>query len=107
MALYLFVPIKIRGLFEALPPTHHTYGLRQRENRFPIASTIAVSQSPRFVIPIAIDTLSEGLKSKFSIHSLQSTVNYAKQTILDQYDTHCTIENCYICNKPETEQTAN
>ena len=99
------LPTFFDNMFEALPPSSHTYGLRQRENRFPTASTIAVSQSPRFVIPTTIDKLSEGIKSKLSTHSLQSTVNYVKQTILDQYDECCTIENCYICNRPEPDQT--
>merc|ERR1711884_200155 len=41
-------------------PTQHTYNLRQRGNRFHNASTIAVSQLPRFVIPVTIDKLCDG-----------------------------------------------
>ena len=97
------LPAYFNGMFEALPPSQHTYDLRQRENSFATASTVAVSQSPRFVIPVLIDKLSEGIKSRFSTHSLKSTSNYAKTNILESYSTNCSIENCYICNRPETE----
>ena len=96
------LPAYFNNIFEALP-TQHTYNLRQRGNRFHNASTIAVSQSPRFVIPVTIDKLCDGIKSKFSTHSLQSTANYAKTTILEGYNSHCTIKDCYICNRPESE----
>ena len=97
------LPAYFDGMFEALPPSQHTYDLRQRENSFATASTVAASQSPRFVIPVLIDKLSEGIKSRFSTHSLTSTSNHAKANILESYSTNCSIENCYICNRPEIE----
>ena len=90
-------------MFEALPPTQHNYNLRQREESLPVASTIAASQSPRFVIPLTISKLSDGIKSKFSTHSLKGLSNFAKTEILNSYNTTCTIVNCYICNRPKTE----
>ena len=80
-----------------------SYQLRQRDDRYPTASTIAASQSPRFVIPQIISELEEGIKSKFTTHSLQGISNYAKTNILESYETMCSINNCYICNRPEIE----
>ena len=98
------LPNYFNNMFEALPQNQHSYQLRQRDNRYPTASTIAASQSPRFVIPKIISELGEGIKSKFTTHSLQGISNYAKNNILESYDTMCLINNCYICNRPETER---
>ena len=99
------LPVYFNNMFEALPEGHHPYELRRRDSRFPVASTIAVSQSPRFVIPKKISKLSDHIKSRFSTHSLQSTANFVKSTILETYNVSCTIEGCYICNRPESETT--
>ena len=96
------LPSYFNNMFESLPQNQHSYQLRQRDNRYPTASTIAASQSPRFVIPQIISELEEGIKSKFTTHSLQGISNYAKSINLESYDTMCSINNCYICNRPET-----
>ena len=100
MSVLLFDPF----FYSRGKSSQHTYDLRQRENSFATASTVAASQSPRFVIPVLIDKLSEGIKSRFSTHSLTSTSNYAKANILESYSTNCSIENCYICNRPEIDK---
>ncbi len=56
-------------------------------------------QCIRFNIPLLINCTQPTIKDKLHTHSLQGFSKYVKNIYINQYEAHCTIINCYVCNE--------
>ena len=92
------LPPFFKNIFETL--IQHGYHTRQCKRRRFEPSTIAATQSPKFVVPTIIDSLTDEIKSKFMTHSIKHVTSLAKKKFLESYSNTCNINNCYICNRP-------
>ena len=60
-------------------------------------------KSIRWDIPITVNALPSLIKDKLNTHSLNGFATYTKNYILSKYSYSCNIQNCYICNKHQTD----
>ena len=76
----------------------HTYDTRNADNfRIPLGRHALCDKSIRYIIPDIYNTIPDELKEKINTHSLSGFSRYAKNLLIDKYETDCTIEDCPNC----------
>jgi hypothetical protein len=55
-------------------------------------------QSFRYRIPCALNYMQECIKQKIFTHSLIGFKLYVKHFLINSYNPHCTIPNCFVCS---------
>jgi hypothetical protein len=84
-------------------PTHadvHEYHTRFNNSLIvPFTRTVLASKCVRNHICRIINSTPHCILSKLRSHSHSGFLSYTKRYFVDQYQAHCTIENCYICNR--------
>ncbi len=53
----------------------------------------------RYCIPLIVNESPPEIINKVDTHSLQGFSKYIKIKILESYNEHCPIQNCYICHR--------
>ena len=90
------LPLYFNGMFDYIQPTH-SHNTRRRNERRDTPTSISAAQSPRYSIPNVFDQTDVSITSKVTSISIQSVSKLMKNYIINSYNEHCTITNCYIC----------
>ena len=78
--------------------TNHDHDTRNRDARFPPAPrTTSALHTLRHHTPKFLTTIPTNIREKIDTHSLKGFANYSKNFYISEYDTECTIVDCYIC----------
>lgn len=96
------LPKYFSDMFNPQPGTH-TYNTRSSlEPQYKQPKKKLPEKCVRFYIPKLIADLPNILIDKVQTHCLHGFNTYVKKHLLRQYTNLCTINNCYICQKPST-----
>jgi hypothetical protein len=78
----------------------HNYTTRQTcDFRIPQYKHTFVLNSPRFRLPSVFNNCPPNIKEKVLTHSYSGFTKYIKHVMISNYETTCSIRNCYICNR--------
>ena len=78
----------------------HHYNIRSKYLLYTLRTKTRMGENSfRYFLPKIINqTIPEILDKVFS-HSLQGFALYVKQNYISRYNTDCSLEHCYVCNK--------
>ena len=77
----------------------HNYSTRNRSQpNFHISKSVKGENFLRYYVPHIFQGMPVNSKAKLYTHSANGFTNYAKSHILANYETECTMLNCYVCN---------
>ena len=83
-------------------PTYANHDHDTRQSGQPVVAiprTSSAENSIRYSLPNLMIKTNPAITEKITTHSFTGFSNYAKQYFISQYNSTCTIENCYICNQ--------
>ena len=79
--------------------TVHQYETRQRRSiHLPVARTSQAGLCIRHFIPKLLKEIPLCIQDKVTSHSFHGFSQYTKNYFIQNYETDCSIQNCYICN---------
>ena len=97
---YRFINVALPDYFLSLYflENIHQYKTRQRHElkHIRIYHEFA-KKSLLYSIPTIINSCHPNLKEKTYTHSLSGFTHYFKHITMENYNIHCSIENCYVC----------
>ena len=103
------LPAYFEGMFEGVYLSHN-HDTRHKKDPVPgIWKSIAAKNSIRFALPAAISIAPKILLDKILDDDikLNGFSRCAKTFFIDEYETECSISNCYVCNEIQpTNETA-
>ena len=76
----------------------HDHNTRNRALFIPLTRHSFAKKCLRHEIIRVLNSVPELIKEKVHTHSYQGFTNYVKLAFLRDYETYCTIPNCYVCN---------
>ena len=97
---YRFINVTLPDYFLSLcfSENIHQYRTRKRHKLQPIRIYYEFAKkSLLFSIPIIINSCHPNLKEKIYTHILSGFTHYFKHITIENYNIHCSIENCYVC----------
>ena len=78
----------------------HTHNTRHRDDFQSVNTNRATSERTlRHLLPKLIRTLPDQIINSVYTHSVQTVKRRLKQHYLETYQEHCSIRNCYVCNR--------
>jgi hypothetical protein len=78
----------------------HDYNTRNRGNEQPkVPNKASCGKCIRFLIPKLIESSPNNILDKVYTHSLKGLAYYCKIHFLEQYQSVCNIQNCYVCGR--------
>ena len=78
----------------------HNYSTRNiNDFRVPRSQHIFALNSPRFRLPQVFNQCPQNVKDKIFTHSYSGYTRYIKHCMIENYETVCSIRDCYICNR--------
>ena len=93
------LPKYFSGMFETIF-ANHSYHTRHKEQSVIARGKSSIADhSVRFSLPNLLVKTHHLITSKISTHSFTGFSNYIKLFYISQYNSICTIDNCYICNR--------
>jgi hypothetical protein len=101
---YKYVNDNLPYYFQQLPlipnQTIHNHNTRYNQNIHKHRVNHQFSQlCIRYNIPQLINNTDALITSKFNTHSLQGLAKYVKWDVIQNYDSQCSIQNCYVCGR--------
>ena len=97
---YRFINVTLPDYFLSLSfsGNTHQYRTRKRHELQPIRIHHEFAKkSLLYSIPVIINSCHPNLKEKIYTHSLSGFTHYFKYITIENYNIHCSIENCYVC----------
>ena len=97
---YRFINVTLPDYFLSLSfsGNTHQYRTRKRHELQPIRIHHEFAKkSLLYSIPVIINSCHPNLKEKIYTHSLSGFTHYFKHITIENYNNHCSIENCYVC----------
>ena len=97
---YRFINVTLPDYFLSLSfsGNTHQYRTRKRHELQPIRIHHEFAKkSLLYSIPVIINSCHPNLKEKIYTHSLSGFTHYFKHITIENYNIHCSIENCYVC----------
>lgn len=87
----------LTGMFTRQSDIHNYDTRYSNELRNPQSKHQFVVNSVRYRLPLVYNNCPHSIKSKISTHSYPGYSKYIKKHILNNYNTLCLIQNCYVC----------
>ena len=78
----------------------HNHSTRRRDSlRIPRVHSSCAQQNLRYLLPKYILSTPRNILEKIHTHSYNGFCWYVKKMTLLGYESECSIQNCYICNR--------
>ena len=98
------LPDYFSGMFDTVEVSHD-YNTRNRNPRASQPHRTTTRDCLRYYVPSLLDNTPGCITEKLYTHSLNGFSNYVKNIFINNYYSHCRIENCYICSGRDASST--
>ena len=96
------LPKYFSGMFENIFANHHYHTRHKEQSIVGRGKSSIADHSIRFALPNLIIKTHDLITRKISTHSLPGFSSYVKLFYISQYNSICTTDNCYVCNRNDT-----
>ena len=94
----LNLPVYFQSSFITVRSDIHNYRTRNcAKLSLPKTKHKFAEKCIRYQLPKIINSTSKSITDKINTHSYYGFSNYVKLSFLNDYETECNIENCYVC----------